>query len=312
MKNLLFVIVALFALACEQEIVVDTTEVQPSVVVDAFINNLPEDQELRITLSRQFYDNRPFSGVTGVDTVYIEDVTDPSQEPYRFAQVDETRFVWERESAADSFGIIGHTYRLVVEIGELTLESFSLLDSVPTVDSLRYNYNDGDGFVDEGYDAEFFATDLIGLGDTYWIQGYKNGVFLDQPEYITTSFDGSFEESTEDGILFIPPLRSAISPFEENEAGDGIAAPFLVGDSASVAILSINRDAFLYLRSIAAQTDRQGGISELFSVPVTNLNGNITASTDERILGFFAVSSVSTGGLLLTEELARKAQEEAN
>ncbi|MEM9896988.1 MAG: DUF4249 family protein [Bacteroidota bacterium] len=312
MKKFFPLSIFVLILSCEDEIRVNTTEVEPSVVVDAFISNLPEDQEIKITLSRQFYDNRPFSGVQGVDTVFIEDITDPTQEVYAFRQVDETTFVWESEGPDDSLGIIGHIYRLVIEIDDLTLQSTSFLDSVPKVDSLRYNYIDGSGFVDEGYDAEFFATDLIGLGDTYWIKGYKNGVFLDQPEYITTSFDGSFEESTEDSILFIPPLRSSISPFEENEEGDGIAAPFVIGDSASVAILSINRDALLYLRSIAAQTDRQGGISELFSVPVTNLNGNITASTKERILGFFAMSDVATGGLLLTEELAEKARAEAN
>jgi len=309
---LFFLIGAGVLLSCEEEIIVDTSEVEPSIVIDAFVDNQPTDQVINITLTRQFYDTRPFEGVGGVDTVYIENISDPSEAPYVFQQQSETRYVWQRPNLTDSFGIIGDTYRLTIEVGEVMITSVSTLNPVPTVDSIRYNYEDGDGFVEEGFDAEFFATDLEGIGNTYWIKGFKNGVFLDQPEYIVTSFDGSFSQSDEDGILFIPPIRSAISPFEENDAGDGIAAPFLVGDSVSVELHGIAEETFIYINEIRTQTDRQGGISELFSVPVTNLTGNISSNSEDRILGFFSVSSVSVLGLTLTQELADQAIAEAN
>lgn len=314
MRNIKYLFsIALLGLitACEEEIVVDTSAVSPSIVVDAFVTHQAADQYINITLSKPFYDTGAYTGVGGVDTVYIENLSTPSEPPYIFVQEEDTRYVWQRLNPTDSFGIMGDTYRLTVGIGSLTIQALSTLHPVPTVDSIRYNYEDGSAFIAEGYDAEFFATDLEGIGNTYWIKGFKNGVFLDKPPYITTSFDGSFSEGDQDAILFIPPIRSAINPIEDLDNEAGIDAPYLVGDSASVELHGITREAFLYLNEIRTQTDRQGGISELFSVPVTNLTGNLTASDGQPILGFFSVSSVSTLGLALTSELALEAIERA-
>lgn len=301
----LFLVMLCFS--CSEEIQIDTSDIVPSIVVDAFINTLPQDQTISITLSRDFNDDQPFSGVDEVDTVYVENLSDLSENPYVFSKINETDYLWVPDDETSSFGILGDTYRLTVVIGELIITAESTLNPVPVVDSIRFNYEDGSGFVDEGFDAEFFATDLEGIGNTYWIKGYKNGVFLDQPEYITTSFDGAFLESDLDGILFIPPIRSAISPLEVNEAGNGIAAPFLVGDSVGVEVHAVTQETFLYLNEIRTQTDRQGGISEIFSVPVTNLTGNLETNTGENVLGFFSTSTASALGVKLTEELAEEA-----
>ena len=293
-------------LGCEQTIIVDTEDVASSVVIDAFIEHRPSIQMINITRSRPFYDNAKFERVSA-DAVYIENLTDPTQPDYFFTEDIPGVYEWVPASPTDSFGIIGHDYQLVVLNGSSEFRAISTLNPVPIIDSVRFNFEEESIFFDERFEAEFFATDLPGFGDTYWIKGFKNGGFLDRPEYITTSYDGGFSESNEDGILFIPPLRTAINPFEENEQG------YAIGDSVSVELLSITEDTFLYLNEIFTQTDRQGGISELFSVPVTNLNGNIkVASGSQSVLGFFCISSVSTAGLALTTDVAEEARGRTN
>ena len=301
-NHIYILLLAVLILSCEQTITVDTEDVASSVVIDAFIDNRPETQTINLTRSRQFYDNTEFERVTAV-AVYVEDLTDPSQPDYVFTEAAAGVYEWAPTSPTDSFGIVGHEYQLVVVDGESEFRAISRLNPVPVVDSLRFNYEEESNFFDERYEAEFFATDLPGFGDTYWIKGFKNGVFLDRPEYITTSYDGGFSASNEDAILFIPPLRLAINPFEEDEQG------YDVLDTARVELLSITEDAFLYLNEIFTQTDRQGGISELFSVPVTNLTGNVeVVSGSQSALGFFCTSSVSVAELVLTEEVAEEAR----
>ncbi len=306
-ERLIIALIFIGVLGCEETIQVDTENVESSIVIDAFIDNRPDTQTITITRSRQFYDNSAYERVSA-DEVFIEDLTDPSQPIYVFteSEVISGTFEWTPLTPADSFGIIGHDYQLTVVVGAAEFTAFSTLRPVPAIDSIRFNYEEDDGFFDERFEAEFFATDLPGFGDTYWIKAFKNDVFLNRPEYIATSYDGGFSASDEDGILFIPPLRTFINPFEDDDLG------YDINDTVRVELLSVTEETFLYLNEIFTQTDRQGGISELFSVPVTNLNSTFeVVSGDEGVLGIFCTSSVSISELVLTQQLADEAFQKA-
>jgi len=310
-KKIFFSILIISLWSCQEDIAINTGDIESSVVIDAFIDNRPSTQIINITRSRRFNDLSDFERVS-VDTVFIEDITEPANDPYVFEAIEEGVYGWEPQSTIDSFGIVGHEYKLTVVIENTSYSAISQLNPVPKIDSIKFNYIEESNFQEEGYEAEFFARDLDGLGNTYWIKGFKNGIFLNQPEYITTSFDGAFTESDEDSILFIPPLRIAINPFEDIDEENGIDPSYWIGDEVTVELHGITNDAFIYLNEIRTQTDRQGGISELFSVPTTNLTGNIKTSDGNLALGFFSISSVDIDSLILTEELAEKARDEAN
>lgn len=300
-----------FLSACEDEFQVDFGETNPLTVIDAWIDNeVGATQTIFITLSQDFYDDNLYEGISA-DTVYVEDMTDSSQPGYGFVQTSTGVFQWTPPTPQDSFGIVGHEYRLHVALNGFVFEAYSFLNPVPPIDSIKYSFLEETNFQEEGYEAEFFATDLPGFGNTYWIKPYKNGVFFNQPEYFSTSYDGAFSESDNDNILFIPPVRTSINLFEDEDEENGADSPYLVGDSVGVELHGVTEEAFLYINELQTQTDRQGGISELFSVPITNLNNNIeTIVGDEEALGFFSTSSVSISGLRLTEELAQEAREE--
>ena len=212
-NQLSLIVLSILILGCEKTISVNTDDVESSVVIDAFVDNRPGTQTISITRSRQFDDNTDFERVSA-DAVFIRDLTDPDQPDYLFIEMTAGVYEWTPTDPADSFGIVGHDYQLIVMDGDSEFRAVSTLNAVPVIDSVRFNFEEESNFFDERYEAEFFATDLPGFGDTYWIKGFKNDLFLDRPEYIATSFDGGFSASNEDGILFIPPLRLAIHPFE--------------------------------------------------------------------------------------------------
>jgi hypothetical protein len=301
----------LLIVGCEEIVTVDLADSKSLMVIDAWINNKPETQTIKITTSRFFYD---YNGIDSINatSVIVSDETDPSSADYVFLRVEDGIFQWVPATAQDSFGIVGHTYRLTVDIQGNRFEAISTLNKVPLIDSLIFTYEPKNLGFEGGFIAEFFATDLPGRGDTYWVKAFKNNQFLDKPEYIATSYDGGYTEGDSDSILFIPPIRSAINPFEESEKDKSlIGSPYAINDTVRVELHRISEDAFSFLNEILTQTNRPGGISELFSVPITNLTSNIkSTNSDIEVLGFFSTSSVSQAQTILTEELATKVKAE--
>jgi hypothetical protein len=142
-----------------------------------------------------------------------------------------------------------------------------------------------------------FATDFPGVGDTYWIRSYKNGVFLNQPGEINIAFDAGFSSGGNvDGIPFIQPIRDGVNPFDEDEDGNFLP-PYEPGDSLYVELFSISNEAFVFLTELSIQTDRPGGFAELFAQPLSNVPSNVFAEDENlRVVGFFNVAAVSSAG----------------
>ena len=58
MKKLFYTITTIFFLsACEDVIDVDLKEVDPILVVDAWLEHTPGEQEIRLTYTRPYFDN---------------------------------------------------------------------------------------------------------------------------------------------------------------------------------------------------------------------------------------------------------------
>jgi hypothetical protein len=265
-----------------------------------------------VTKTLNFYDVLSPEGVSGA-SITIENLT--TDEPaYNFTEEAGNNgfYIWEPDSPTDTFGIVGSTYRLNVTVEGEEYESFSILNPVPDIDSIRFNFIEEGNFNGEYYQAEFFAVEFQNTLDYYWIKGFYNGIFLGQPHYIIASVDGSFSENTSqqnDTSIFIPTIRTSINPFPTN-SDDDTEPGYAIGDSAGVELHSITEEAFLYLNEIKTQTDRPGGTSELFAVPMTNLNGNIASVNEENAdpLGFFVTSNFSSSGKRLTGEIAETAK----
>ncbi len=283
--------------SCEDEIRPELEDAPEIVAIDAWINNKPEPQIIRLNGTQQYFDNSVPAGLSGA----IVQVVDENLNVFEFEETASGEYTWTPQ-AGETFGQIGVQYGLNIEYNGVTYNSISKMNGVPPVDSISFTFEGVDGPFPDGYFAEFWARDLAGEGDTYWIKTFKNGVYQGKPSEINIAFDAGFSNGGSiDGLIFIPPIRFGVNSFEENENGE-IVAPFQPGDSIYVELHSITNEAFFFLNEVAFQTNRPGGFAELFATPLSNVVTNIIPSDENtEVVGFFNVSAVSGNGKRLVE-----------
>ena len=282
--------------SCEDQIYPELPKAAPITVVDAWINNKPEDQIIKITRTQPYFDDTFPPGVMGA----IVTVTDNESNVFSFSESgDAGVYVWKTSAAVPQFGKVGNTYELKIEIGGLVYTSESKMNRVPPIDSITYRFEKKNSFLPDSYFAQLYATDFPGKGDTYWIKAYKNGQYLNKPSEINIAFDASFSRGGNiDGVTFIQPVRDGINPFDQDD-DKKLLSPYSPGDSVYVEIHSITNEAFDFLNDVAIQTDRPGGFGELFAQPLANVPTNIKTNAgtgNEEVVGFFNVSAVTHQG----------------
>lgn len=313
MKKLIYLSLIAVISACETTITPELDTAEEIMVVDAWIIQKMERQEIRITRSQPYFDNSVPAKISGASVV-VEDLN--TGITYEF-QEGSTSYYWDPMDAP--FGVTGHNYRLTVSSEGETFEAYSKLGRVPPVESIKFKYNQEDYLIKEAYyTAEFMVTDPLGVGDAYWIKAWRNGIFLGKPEEINIAFDGGFSAGQSvDGHPFISPIRrDYINPLDKKkEKENEFIPPYLVGDSLHIEIHSLDPAAFDFLFGVFFHTNRPGGFGELFSYPLANASTNLL-STDEHsttnMAGFFNVASVSSGGKKLTQEIADLAKQEGD
>jgi hypothetical protein len=276
--------------SCEDVINPQLESAEPVLVIDAWINNLPDSQKVILTRTQPYFQNILPPAVSGATVT----ITDQNGTVFSFLEDKPGEYVWV-PSGNDVFGTLGLNYTLSVQTNGETFVAESRMGRVPVVDSLTFFVQEGNQFIDDLYQAEFWAKDPVETGDAYWIKFYKNGVQQNKPSEIITAYDAGFTKGGNfSGVEFIPPIRRAINPFDTDE-NDQLLSPYQVGDSVSVRIHAVTEAAFNFLNQVAIQTDRPGGFSELFSTPLANVSTNIrnTNANGSKVVGFFNVGAVS-------------------
>lgn len=295
MKYLVGIISLVFVLGCEDQITPELPLAPDVMVVDAFINNLDSVQTIKLTWSRPYFENVLAEGIAGAQV----SVENSDGRVFLFAENESGKYQWD-PIVDGPLGLIGDTLTLSIDVNGMAYSATSQMNRVPDIDSVTFRFEEEDFIFPDSYFAEFWSRDPLGPGDTYWIKSYKNGQFLNQPNEINIAFDAGFSEGGNvDGLIFIPPIRDTINPFEESE-DDGFLSPFEDGDSVYVEIYSITREAFDFLNNVRIQTDRPGGFAELFATPLANIRTNVSYLGDDDqgvvVTGFFSVSAVKGAG----------------
>lgn len=301
MKRLFIILIgSIFFMACEDPIDVDLEEENPVFVVDAWINDKPEPQVIKLSQSQPYFNSNVPPPVSGASVRLISSAGDTLD----FVESDVPGdYIWDPANGVDNLGEIGTSYQLQIQAGEESYTSTSTLKRVPVIDSIKFTFKEElNQFQPEGYYGEFVSTDFIGEGDTYWIKTFKNGVFQNRPFDLTIAYDAGFSPGgIIDGLVFIQPIQDSVNPL--NEDLDEIV-PYEVGDSLYVEIHSITNEAFFFLQEMQIQTQRDGGFDEIFAEPFENLRTNIintNPDSNEQAVGFFSVSAVEANGKRLTE-----------
>ena len=181
---------------------------------------------------------------------------------------------------------IGISYEFQVTYQGALYRAASILNPVPPIDSIKYEFEEvtfGDG--EDGYQAEFFATDIAGREDFYWVKGFKNNAKIGDVNSFFTSENGAFGGTNADGLLFVFPVRVfAINDGDER---------YQLGDNIRVELWSINEEIAEFFSAVETQTNNGG----LFSTPPSNVKSNIRNAnglSQNEVLGAFCISSITT------------------
>jgi len=289
--RILFFLAAICS-ACDTVIHPDLQLADPVYVVDAFITDKPETQVIRIMRSQPYLEEKLPPGVSGA-TVSLTD-NEGNTFPFLENPNESGSYIWV--PSGNGFGKVGNVYALSVKVNGESLFSQSKMGRVPKVDSITFEHADRDNNRNpDFYRGQFWATDPIGPGDTYWIRTYKNGVLLNKQREINLAYDAPFSKGTNfDGYTFIQPIRNGINP-DDTDVNNKPLPPYSPGDSVYVEIHSLTEATFDYLTQVAIQTNRPGGFSELFTRPLANVSSNVfnENANGTKVQGFFNVGSAS-------------------
>ena len=278
----------LFAISsCQDEVTVDLKDVEPVFTVDAWLDNMNETQRIILTRSTDFFNNETLPpGVVGAEVFIID------EDEIRYDFVDQGNGIYEWNSLIEGqgFGQVGKRYDLTILTEGTTYSSTTVMKPTTVVDTVYFVWQE-DPFEGDFVRADFQASDLPTIGDTYWIKAYKNDTLLNRAGEINIAFDAGFTEGGGDdqnGKTFIPPLRFAINDFEEIPI-------YEEGDRVRVEIHSISLEAFDFLNLVIFQSDREAGFAALFETPLANVSTNIVSSnSDEIVSGLFNIADVES------------------
>jgi len=288
-------------MGCEKTIDPGLMEAPDVTIIDAWINNKNEPQVIKIRRSLPYFETRSLPGIPNAEVRVIKENGD--QFLFIESETQEGDYIWMPGSDTAGIGSVGDRFMLDVKINNVQLGSFSEMKRVPEIDSITFKLAPDNPVLKGSFLAQFWSNDFPGIGDTYWIKAYKNGNYLSKPSEINIAYDAGFSRGDKvDGVAFNKFIRTGVNPYEEDDNGK-IISPYVPGDSLYVEIHSITSSAYAYLFEVSVQTNRPGGIAEIFAVPLANVATNIVNVTNgEVVTGFFNVSAVSGMGKRFIEE----------
>lgn len=316
------IVSVIVVISCERVVDLELNEADPILVVDAWISREALPQEIRLTLTRDYYDRTTPPGVREAEV----SITDENGKAYEFVELDSGIYRWQPLNEIDTFGEIGLAYFLEISFEGNNYSSVSIMTDAPKIDSITFRFEEGVFGFPDSYFGEFWARDLEGPDDAYWIKSWKNGQYLGRPSEINIAYDGAFSRGGGgDGLLFIQPIRDGVNPFDQ-EDGD-FKPPFMIylpekndtidfhyevsdtlqNDSLYVEIHSISPEAFFFLNQVISETSREGGFGELFATPMANVITNIESeSQDVRVVGFFNTGTRTSLGRRISFDAIRE------
>ena len=287
---------ACFLTSCEDAIDIKTETGPTELVVDGWITNKPGPQTIKLSLSAAYFDNSPAKPAPGAEVT----ITDDQGAVYKFTdEKGQGIYTWTPKSDTMALGRVGGKYALQIKYSGEEYTAANEIKRVPKIDSLSYEeesfpINPPEGPKD-GYLAQFYARDFVGLGDTYWIKALKGGKpYGTDPGDISLAFDASFSPgSPSDGLVFIQPLRQSIN----------INKLLSAGDTIGVELYSITLESYYFLFQVRQETTNGG----IFAVPPANIPTNISNENPngKKALGFFGASAVSRAETVIDPKKAK-------
>jgi hypothetical protein len=258
-------------------------------VIDAFVNNLREDQKIRVVTNDSYFSNREAPPVTNASVVLV-DLTNGQQ--FNFTYQANGYYVYPITNL-DTIARLDHNYQLRVTIDGYTYLSQAAQKRTAKIDTILASINDGGGFgpppKDSSYTCLLFARDKADNNpDYYWIKTFRNDTLFTDPSDLNICIDGTggaVFDAPEDSILFTPP--ATLLGFKS----------YRKFNTCKVQVHSISRDNYYFFVQALAQINNGG----LFATTPENVKTNIVTpeGAKTKAIGRFNMASVAEQKILV-------------
>jgi hypothetical protein len=287
MKNIiksLLVLVSFSVLtSCTDVIQIKLDEGSKIYVIDAFVNNLREDQVIRVTTNDNYFSNKEAPAVSNANVV-LKDLTANTQ--YVFNYTSNGKYVYPI-TTTDTIARVDHSYELNVTIDGYIYTSFNIQRRSAVIDSIVALPQEG-GFgpptTDTIFNCLLLARDKVdNNADYYWVKTYRNDTLMGAGRDINVTIDGVggiVSSAPGDTIEFTPP--ATFLGFES----------FRKNSKCKVEIHSISRDNYFFFIQALAQINNGG----LFATTPENVKTNIVTpdGAKTKAIGRFNMATVAT------------------
>jgi hypothetical protein len=273
MNRIAMVILAIIFWSCQEEVILPLGTKSESIpTIEAYWTDQGSFNEVKITLSKDYYDSTDVVVITDAEVLITIPGTDKVV-PFRYLGGTKS---YKPTNPLEK-AVVGETYRLNIRWRENVYVSEGVMLEPPIVDSVTWRFEEKRIFRDEGYYVKVYGKIPFKNDNNYRIRVIENDTLKNQREdYLL--FDDTF------GLAFF-------------EAGLELGYTFQEKDRVRLELFRLNRDAYNYLNQLVNLLFSDGG---LFSPPPQNPTSNIRViSGNPEVLGYFAVTPVLSRSLLI-------------
>jgi hypothetical protein len=275
MKNRIIIILLVLFSSCQEEVVLDLNELEPIPVIEAIWTNNNTVNQVKITLSKEYYQEGENEVVENADVI-IRNKDSGAAVPFFYSPSNKKYL-----PTNGARGIIGQKYDLSVRIGDKEYVSQGTILEPPVLDSVVVEFKEERLFREEGYYLTVYGKIPFTENNNYRLRIIENDT-LRNSRFDYLLFDDSFGTSIlDDGF--------ELSGFT-----------FKPNDKVRLELFRLNQSAFDYLNQLVNLLFNDGG---LFSPPPQNPVSNIT-EVDGRgpVLGYFMTSPLLFETVQIPEE----------
>lgn len=176
MKKLIFLFISAFSLiltSCEKVIDIGVSDTEPKLVIEALYDAVDEKVSVNISKTVNVFEATDYFPTVSGATVKIIDENDVS---FTLNDEGEGRYSLENYSP-----IYNSLYRLQVTLDGITYEAQDSLMPIVPIDSLRFEYQEGSLFFEEGYFVFYEFSDPLDVNNFYKVRLNLNGEDLIKP-----------------------------------------------------------------------------------------------------------------------------------
>jgi hypothetical protein len=283
-------VLAIFVGGCEDVVQIKLDEGSKLYVIDAFVNDLPGKQVIRVTTNDTYFSNREAPGVSDA-VVVLKDLT--IGKDYSFTHSANGNYNFS-VTAGSPIALVDHQYELNVTVGGATYKALMTQKRTASIDSISGELFTGNGGFGPVVDTPFYLCNLYAKDKTdsqtdyYWVKTFRNDSLLFSSQDINISIDGTNGPVNIEGIdstAFTPPIT--FLGFKQ----------FRSGTSCAVEIHSISKECYYFFVQASAQINNGG----LFATTPENVKTNIQTPVDAKVkaVGWFNISTVASKSIVL-------------